>query len=123
MKREYDKKVPRMTPEEWTAEGKRLFGDDYNAWKFKCPICGHVQSVGDFRQFKDQGGNMNSAYQQCIGRFMKDPVHRPFGETVKGEPKQPCDYAIYGLFCFPAVVVVFPDGHETPAFAFAEVGQ
>ena len=103
----------RMTKEEWLEKGKQLFGDDLFSWKFVCPNCGHIQSVEDFRQYKEQGANPNTAFQCCIGRFME----RKVGEL--GDGKSPCNYAAYGLIRLAPIIVV--DGEEeTQAFAFAE---
>jgi hypothetical protein len=101
-----------MTKEEWLEKGKELFGDDFFSWKFRCPNCGHIQSIEDFRQYKDQGANPNSAYQVCIGRFMDGDI----GEL--GDGKSPCNYAACGLICLAPIIVI--DGKtETKAFEFA----
>ena len=102
----------RMTKEEWLAKGKELFGDDMFQWKFICPNCGHVQSIEDFRQYKDKGANPNSAYQSCIGRYMDGEV------GTLGDKKSPCNYAASGLIMLAPIIVVDGDS-ETHAFAFA----
>jgi hypothetical protein len=107
------KEVPRYSHEEWLAEGKRRFGDDFTTWKFECPICGHVAAVGDYRQYKERGADPNSATSECIGRYQG--VH---GFQKSGEG--PCDYAIYGLFQIPGAIVTTPEGKEFKSFAFAE---
>jgi hypothetical protein len=76
-----------------------------------------VAKIGDFRAFKDQGATPDSAAQQCIGRF-NGSKFKAFGS--KAERGQPCDYALFGLFRFPGVVIDMPDGKERMAFAFAE---
>jgi hypothetical protein len=122
IKREFSDKIPRMTAEEWLAEGKRRFGEDYYAWKFVCPICGHVQAVSDFERFKDDGASPDSAAQVCIGRYLPKAEHREaFGK--RKTPEQPCNYAIFGLFCMPGAIVVHPDGAEQPVFAFADAAE
>lgn len=30
-----------MTQEEWLAEGKKRFGENFMCWNFRCPMCGH----------------------------------------------------------------------------------
>ena len=35
--------------EEWKAEATRRFGPDMLKWRFRCPMCGHVASVQDFK--------------------------------------------------------------------------
>lgn len=110
-----------MTLEEWRAEGQRRFGPDFQAWKFRCPICDHVASVADFRQYADRGATPNSATCECIGRYS-------MGKPALGERRQsvtkgngPCDYAGYGLFRLSPVHVLQPEGKgPTHCFAFAD---
>ena len=100
---------------EWQDEAKRRFGDDPMSWKFRCPMCGHVASV---RDFKDAGAKSSScAYQECIGRY-----------TGKGSPKKGndsgCDWCIYGLFgTEDHDKVVADNGKEIDVYPFAEVSQ
>ena len=85
-----------FTKDEWLAEGAKLFGANFEDWKFKCPKCGNVAYGKDF---KDAGVNPNAMYCECIGRHVKG----------KG-----CDWAAYGLF---DICTVHVDGH--PVFEFA----
>jgi hypothetical protein len=110
--------TPVMAYDEWMAEGKWRFGEDFNQWRFVCPVCKNVAAVGDYKPFKDQGANPNSAYQECIGRYTKS-AFKAFGHSTK-ERGQPCDYALYGLFRFPGVIVETADGVKLMAFAFEE---
>lgn len=91
---------------DWMAEGTRLFGPRTSAWRFKCVMCGHVQTAKDF---VDAGVTPESAaakvYYSCFGR------------VVKG---QGCDWSLGGLFQFHKVEVEMPDGSKTKAFEFAE---
>lgn len=88
------------TYEQWLAEGERLFGslrDNMLRWRFKCPRCGNVATV---QEFKDAGAKEpDHAVKNCIGRFRRD----------KG-----CDWAAYGLF---DICTVHVDG--MPVFEFA----
>lgn len=107
----------RWTIEEWRAENSRLFGDgqgNWRKWRFECPICGHVQTPGDFEAL---GVDMNLAYQECIGRHMKASATE--FATVPGPNgvKSPCNYAAYGLFRFGHVVIA-ADGAAIPVFPF-----
>ncbi len=87
----------KYTKDEWLAEGKRLFGEDILAWRFRCPNCGNVASIQDF---KDAGAKQaDDAAKNCIGRFVGG----------KG-----CDWAAYGLF---DICKVHVDG--IPVFEFA----
>lgn len=104
-----------MTVDEWRAEAIRRFGDDYMAWKFVCPMCGHVASIRDFREAGAE--SPNCAYQECIGRY-----------NGKGSPKEGdssgCNWAAYGLFGIPngkGIIVIDEDGMGTECFDFAEM--
>jgi len=107
-------KTRKMTLEEWLAEGRRRFGPDSMNWKFVCPMCGHIQSVTDFKQYQDRGATPDSARHECIGRYM-DECKDAFSEDGKG----PCNYAGYGLFKFSPIIVV-ADGNECLCFDFAD---
>ena len=79
---------------DWLDEGKALFGADVMKWKFRCPMCGHVASV---QEFKDVGAESpDAAYQECIGRY------RGAGSpnSKDGNPNG-CNWAAYGLFGIP----------------------
>lgn len=102
--------------EAWKAEATRRFGPDMLKWRFRCPMCGHVASVQDF---KDAGAKSpNCAYQECLGRY-----------TGKGTPKKGdssgCNWAAYGLFGIPAehdIVIVAP-GDQVDVYPFADGEQ
>lgn len=103
--------------EDWKAEGERRFGKNILKWRFKCPMCGHVAAVEDFKAAgaKDPA---NSAYEECLGRY-----------TGKGSPKKGdssgCNWAAYGLFGIPNGGVYVFTGPEQGAhiFDFAEEGE
>lgn len=108
-----------MTQEEWVEEGKRLFGDDMFKWRFKCPACGHVASVEDFRAYKDQGASPDSATNECIGRYLPKSQRGGWSrDHCNPKVKQPCDYAGYGLIGLSPVRVERADGKHTDCFAF-----
>lgn len=103
--------------DDWKAEGERRFGKNVLEWRFKCPMCGHVAAVEDFRKAgADSPGN--SAYQECLGRY-----------TGKGSPKEGdssgCNWAAYGLFGIPKGGVYVFTGPEEGAhiFDFAEEAE
>lgn len=108
---------PVMTREEWVAEGKRRFGDDFRKWQFVCPLCGNVAAIGDYEQYSAKGADMNSATAECIGRYTgAGPLKK------KGDPG-PCDYAGYGLIRLSPVRVLSPGQpteKPTHSFAFAD---
>jgi hypothetical protein len=100
-----------MTHEEWVAEATRRFGDDATKWRFKCPSCAHVASVGDW---KAAGAPETSIAFSCVGRWLDQPKGRAF---VKGHG--PCNYAGGGLFKLNPVTVIDKDGKEHSVFEFA----
>lgn len=103
-----------ITHEEWLAEGRRRFGEVYADWKFVCPICAHVASVGDFEQYADKGSTPSSATCECIGRYTGAKEFKPKGQG-------PCNYAGYGLFRLnPVHVIGLNPDKPVHSFAFAE---
>lgn len=100
-----------MTHAEWVAEGDKLFGHDTDAWRFECPVCKHVASVGDY---KAAGAPEAAVAFSCIGRWLENA--RPaFEERGVG----PCTYAGGGLFKLNPVTVVDLGGRKHHVFAFA----
>lgn len=118
--------ITRMTHDEWTAEGKRRFGEDYMLWRFRCPVCGHTAAVQDFEQYKDRGATPDSATSECIGRYtgnVRAAINLFDADRAKQDatrPEQPCNYAGYGLIRISPVIVNLDHGHERHCFAFAE---
>lgn len=108
--------------EDWLAEGERLFGPDKKQWKWKCPNCGHVQSIADFIELRDlkildpkfDPGQV--AYYSCIGRFDTRIPEEDVGQI--GDKKSPCNYTLCGLFVFAKTFVVNESGSH-PVFEFA----
>ena len=104
-----------ITVAEWLARGRELFGSDPLQWRFKCPICGHVQTMADFKAI---GQEPQSAYRGCIGRYLpKGQCASDLG-TKPGEDgkNSPCDYATYGLFQIGDKVI--PEGQKKPLAVF-----
>ena len=105
-----------MTLQEWRERGRRLFGNDWRTWKFRCPVCRHVAQAGDWL---DAGAPEGAIAFSCIGRWNGEgkqgdsPVRRPAGGG-------PCMYAGGGLFKLNPVTVVSPDGTQNQVFAFAD---
>lgn len=101
------------TQEEWMQEGERRFGKDFLKWRFKCPMCGHVARI---EEFKAAGAkDPNSAYQECIGRYTRK------GSPNKGDYSE-CNWAAYGLFGIPkgGVIVLTEEDEGQHIFDFAE---
>lgn len=96
---------------DWVQEAQKRFGTDSNNWKFVCPVCGYVQSVGDC---KAAGVPENAIGFSCIGRWKEKSR-----DAFEGRGKGPCNYAGGGLFRLNPVTVVCPDGKEIGCFEFA----
>lgn len=103
---------------EWLAEGERRFGSSQLKWKFRCPACGHVQAVEDFRPYKEKGCTAETARFNCIGRY--SGARPNAGLNGNGKADGPCDYTSGGLFDLRPVVVITPDGERVRTFDFAE---
>ncbi len=108
--------------DDWLAEGERLFGPDKKQWKWKCSNCGHVQSIADFIELRDNKvldpdidpGQV--AYFSCIGRFDTRIPEKDVG-TIS-DKKSPCDYTLGGLFVFAKTFVINESGSH-PVFEWA----
>lgn len=113
---------------DWLAEGERRFGPDKKQWKFKCPNCGHIQSIADFIELRDKKivphdfdiGTV--VYYSCIGRFDKRIPIEHVGTIFdkKGKMRSPCNYTLGGLFVFAETYVINDKGEECPVFDFAD---
>lgn len=101
----------------WMAEGEKRFGPDISNWRFVCPACKHVQSVADFKPYKEKGAEADDARFNCIGRF--SGANPNAGLSGTGKEKGPCNYTSGGLFDLRPVVVKTSDG-PIRTFAFAE---
>jgi hypothetical protein len=100
--------MTKRTQVELVAELEARFGADPMDWAFVCPTCKTVIRGRDIREALDAAGRKDEYAsrflgQDCIGRI---------------DPTQGCNYAAYGLFRGPDVIVM-PDGHEAAAFAIA----
>lgn len=88
----------------WKEKGMELFGTDIEQWKFKCPACGQIQSLADFKAANVPTPE-GKFYFSCIGRWV---------------PGRGCDWTLGGLLQIHAVEVIDQDGDILPAFEFAE---
>lgn len=108
---------------DWLAMGERLFGPDKKQWKWKCSNCGHVQSIADLIELRNQkivppdfdAGTV--AYFSCIGRFDTRIPEKDVG-TIWNK-KSPCNYTLGGLFLFAKTFVINESGERVPVFEFA----
>lgn len=99
-----------MTHAEWHALGARLFGADEMAWRFICPVCGHVATPADY---KVAGAPEGAVAYSCVGRWLPGSK-----EAFTNGGKGPCTYAGGGLFGLNPVRVTMPDGKDHDVFAF-----
>ena len=108
--------LTRPTPvSEWLEEGKRLYGPDPLNWKFRCPICGRVYTA---REHRDAGSSgPNSAYQECIGRYLGAGSYRKEQGNKNG-----CNWCAYGLLgtAGKGRLIEAADGTVVEAFRFAD---
>jgi len=98
--------IIKMTYEEWINKAKKLFGKDSYNWKFKCPSCGHIQSINSMVEHNpslNPEDIQNSVYFNCEGR-----INEGYG----------CDWTLGGLFQVHKVEVNFK-GKIVPVFEFA----
>lgn len=109
-------KTRRLTHAEWIDEAERLFGKNAMKWAFRCPSCGHVATVADY---KAAGASEGQVGFNCIGR------HRGGDKVVQifeADQGQGCNYTQGGLFTLARTIVEMPDGRERAVFDFATEG-
>lgn len=94
-----------ISVDNWKKLGQKLYGDDLENYKFKCPACGRVASG---KEYKEAGAQPNDMYQCCISRFLNDST---------------CKWASYGLFDICKVRVLVDDGAEVPVFEYADAKE
>jgi predicted RNA-binding Zn-ribbon protein involved in translation (DUF1610 family) len=102
-----------LTHQEWLSEATQRFGPDAQKWAFKCPSCGHVATVAEY---KAAGASEGQVAFNCIGR------HKPTENTViifKPDKGDGCNYTQGGLFGLSTTLVTLPDGRSLPCFDFA----
>lgn len=97
--------------EEYFAEAEKRFGTNNNDWKFKCPSCGYIASVKEYRESGAPNGAIGFS---CVGRWKDGDAKKTF--TGKGGP---CNYAGGGLIGLNPVTVIRPDGEEENYFELA----
>lgn len=97
-----------MTLAQWNEQGERLFGSDRTSWVFRCPSCHLELSVALVRRrFAEHLPRLRerkyAVEAECIGRHIAGVG---------------CDWAAYGLFRGPVVVV--DGGREIACFEFGD---
>ena len=99
-----------MTENAWRETGEKIYGKDMMRWKFKCPVCGFVQSAEDY---KKAGAPESAIAFSCVGRWISGS-RQAFDNTGGAGP---CTYAGGGLLRLNPIKV---NGHECFDFADAE---
>lgn len=61
-----DENKPCITFEKWHELGHKLYGDNQNNWKFKCPNCGRISAVSDHSNRRSWKPGVISATHKCI---------------------------------------------------------
>lgn len=100
-----------ITKAEWEDAGRERYGEDMMEWKFRCPACGFVMSM---RDYKEAGGKPHDVGQICIGRLLGEK-REAFGEGVG-----PCNYAGFGLIQLSPVKVDCGADGTAHVFDFAD---
>jgi hypothetical protein len=88
--------------EHWISQLKEKYGEDKSKWSFKCPSCGHIQSMGDFEKI---GVDPQNAYCNCIGRYK---------QGLGG-----CDWSINGLLAINKTTVISQNLRPVKVFEIA----
>lgn len=95
----------KISQAEWEAKGRELFGEDKCNWRFVCPKCGDERSLNEVKErYPELKGRGWSPGTECLGRYADDVD---------------CDWASYGLFRGPLIVIATEDGSEVPYFDFS----
>lgn len=102
----------RIEHADWVAEAERRFGKNAMKWAFRCPSCGHVATV---QQYKDAGASEGQVGFNCIGRHAGGEDVVEMGQKDRG---QGCNYTQGGLFTLARTIVI-QDDLEIPVFDFA----
>lgn len=57
--------------QEWLDQGRALFGEDWKAWVFVCPMCGNKQSVNSMlkRNITLLAVQLDNVNQHCEGLY------------------------------------------------------
>jgi hypothetical protein len=117
----------KMTHQEFLTEAKARFGDDPRNWKFICPMCGTVQSVGQLADAViEAGGTKDDVHRyvgfSCIGRFTGQGDAGIAAKNLGEKWDKGCNWTLGGLFQLHTLEVVMEDGRHRPTFNLAEVG-
>lgn len=81
-----------ITEDSFYKTGEELFGPDKTKWRFKCPICSHIQSMDSVKNhlIKEYGNEKFEA--------VKENIHVYFNCEGRINPSHGCNYSLGGLF-------------------------
>ncbi len=100
------------TVELWESAASDLFGPDKDKWAFKCPCCGNVQTIEDFKAYGIDRPE-HKVYASCLGKYAG--LYKMIKEQKKG-----CNYSATGLFNLSNTVVI-DNGVKRNVFDFANI--
>lgn len=104
-----------ITQDQLVTEARAAFGDEPEAWAFRCPNCGDVAVARDFRE---AGADTARLGQECVGRSLGALTGTPTTDAGKSIASRGCDWTAYGLFHGPWFIEM-TDGKRVPCFALA----
>lgn len=104
-----------ITKADWEAEAIGHYGPDQMNWEFRCPVCGYVAKVSEW---KAVGAPEGAVAFSCVGRWKRDAR-----DVFRGSGPGPCNYTGGGLFRLNPVKITFPDGTTWLAFEFGAVPE
>lgn len=113
-----------LTLNEWRERGKKLYGPDVTKWKFRCPSCGNIQTIGEFCNLPNV--RPSNTFIMCIGRYKNPGLKQLETRRMKTSifsTEKPCLYSIYGLFNLAETVIVNEKGKKWYVFEFADGGN
>lgn len=99
---------------DWFTLGEEKFGGDQDDWVFKCPSCGHIQSVNSIKKIQ-RSRSLEVSESSKIWMWITQSCA---GRKIPGVG---CDWTLRGLFQIHKMVVVTERGGVDPVFEFAEV--
>ena len=114
-----------MTYDEWYKKGQELFGEDKWKWKFRCPACGHVQSIESLLENNpelDEDDAIHMVYFSCEGRVngKGKPVFSADKKLKeKPNPIDGCNWSLGGTLQIHKVEVEW-DNKNSPVFEYAD---
>ena len=108
-----------FTQRKWLSEGRKQFGNDIDKWRFKCPHCGRIQTIQDFKANSIRYGFAH-VYFCCISRWLNP---ESCGFSCAEKPKRLVWWGAAETVKRHRVEVLSEKGLRVPVFQFAEAKQ